>query len=648
MESANVASVKKRRVKGLDGLRTIGAIAVLAYHLSPFAPGGFLGVDVFFVLSGFLITALLVKEHHRSGRINLWSFWLRRIRRLLPASALMAVVTLIVAGTLSMDLLAGILPQFLGVITFSYNWVEIARGASYFDQANPHLWTNVWSLAVEQQFYLLWPAIVLLVILLRRGVRWVVPTVLGALSAGWMAYLISNADDFTRAYQGSDSHAFSLMVGAALALATANPLGVGRRRYPLVRGVGAWLGLIGIVLCCLHIPDSQTWVYPWGTLLACVCSALVIQGVLGPIDERYPAKLLVGLLEWKPIKWFGVRSYGVYLWHWPVWVILSHELPHVDTRIIGCVVVVLSVVAAALSFRFVEEPMRRDGIGHTLRRWLGSSWAFMRPSRGYKPAAVDYVKFVTPLVAVIAVVGAVVGFLIGAPEKTSAELAVQKGQQAVHGDESHGGKQGNEPQENGKPGAGKDGNEPGAGNSDGNKGESADGESKKPRGSGHAPQVVGKNVTVIGDSVTLAAAPALQQALPDVSVDAEVSRAMPAGISLVQSLKSEGALRPYVVLSLATNSAVSAEQLDQLYELIGKGHYLVLVTAFGPERTTWIGPSNDVMRSWAAGKDRVQVADWAAAIGAHTENLAGDYVHPDGQGGKYYAEVVKKALTSFK
>ncbi|KAB0454412.1 hypothetical protein F7Q89_20880 [Vibrio kanaloae] len=123
---------------------------------------------------------------------------------------------------------------------------------------------------------------------------------------------------------------------------------------------------------------------------------------------------------------------------------------------------------------------------------------------------------------------------------------------------------------------------------------------------------------------------------------------MPAGISLVESLKSEGALRPYVVLSLATNSAVTTEQLDQLYELIGKDHYLVLVTAFGPERTTWIEPSNDVMRSWAAGKDRVQLADWAAAIGAHTENLAGDYVHPDGQGGKYYAEVVKKALTSFK
>lgn len=623
-----------RRVRGLDGMRALAAMVVLAYHLVPGQMrGGFLGVDIFFVLSGFLITALLVREHDASGQINLRSFWLRRIRRLLPAVALMAIVTLIVAGLIDVNILAGILPQFLGVITFAYNWVEIAIGASYFDYASPHLWTNVWSLAVEQQFYLVWPVIVLGIVALAKKYRWIVPASLAAASAGLMTWLIAGADDYTRAYQGTDSHAFGLMLGAVLALVATRPLQTPvedpSRITVWLRGLLAWIGFAVVVAGWFLIPDNEPWVYPWGTLIVCIGMLAVMQGFLSSIDTQLgPGQLLASILDNRVFVWLGERSYGIYLWHWPVLVIMNSQFPRMPVEYVAAIVGAISVIAAHLSYTFVETPMRFNGITPTLRSWLGPSWHIIDPSKMgvRKPAARDYVRLVAPALAVIVTVGTAIGMLLSAPEQTTAELAVQRGQEHVALSA--------QASEDAEPGA-----EPVP--------DIAPTPSEEPTPGPTVPPT-GDNVSVIGDSVALASAPALEEQLPGIAIDAEVSRSIVAGLSLIQQQLDAGTLRPYVVLSLAANSEMSVGQIDEVISLVGPERRLVLITGYGPQRLSWIWASNESIHVAAqAHKDVVEVADWATAIADHPEHLASDYVHPDAVGGSIFAGLVVDALARF-
>lgn len=625
------ARTPARRVRGLDGLRALAASAVLAYHLIPgVAMGGFLGVDVFFVLSGFLITALLIREKQRFGGINLKSFWLRRIRRLLPAVGLMSVITLIVAGLLNRDLLVGILPQFVGVLTFSYNWVEISQGVSYFNQAQPHLWTNVWSLAVEQQFYLFWPLVVVGILFLRPKWRPAVPLTLAVISAGLMAFWVSGTTEFTRAYQGTDSHAFGLMLGAALAMVATDPMGmpggVARGWQKWLRGVLAWICLAIIVSTWFLIPDDRAWVYPWGTLIAVVATLGLIQGFLPEIDEASgPGRLLATVLDARPLVWLGERSYGIYLWHWPLWVIASKMMPAAPVILIALIVIAVSLLAATLSYRYVEVPMRQEGIGATIKRWLGPSWDLIDPSTPMPkaPQWQSYRRIMAPGLVAVVVVGTVIGFLLSAPEKTQAQIAVESGQRALQGSSQPTEAPSQAPTEVPTEAPAKE------------------------------PQLVlspatGENTVVYGDSVTVASAAHLQELLPGVQIDAEVSRWVYQGIDLMHAAAEDESLRTYVVVALATNGPVDPGQLDDMLKTIGPDRRLVLVTGFGPARTTWVEPSASLIREFAQKhSDVVRVADWNAAIRDHTDLLASDYVHPGDDGAKIFAQTVVDALASF-
>src|SRR5690606_2682282 len=207
------------RFTGLDGLRAVAVLAVIVYHFMPAAlPGGFLGVDIFFVISGFLITSLLLRERERDGRIHLGRFWLRRARRLLPAIGLLVITCGGIAWLIGGDVLIGLGLQVLGAATFSSNWIAVAAGQSYFDDSTPELFRNLWSLAVEEQFYVVWPALLLLLLLVpARRLRIAILLVLAVASAIGMALTADPAGDATRAYFGTDTHSFGLALGAALA-----------------------------------------------------------------------------------------------------------------------------------------------------------------------------------------------------------------------------------------------------------------------------------------------------------------------------------------------------------------------------------------------------------------------------------------------
>src|SRR5690554_5139500 len=269
------------RFAGLDGLRAIAVLTVILYHLAPNAmPGGFLGVDIFFVISGFLITSLLLAEHTHSGRIRLTHFWRRRARRLLPALALLVLVCCTAAWVIGGDVLVGLGRQLLGAATFSTNWLSIAAGHSYFDESTPELFRNLWSLAVEEQFYLVWPALLLLLLLVpARRLRIAILLVLAVVSAIGMALTADPAGDATRAYFGTDTHSFGLALGAALAfLAQSRPTG---RTAKVIQAAGvASLGLI--VAAALVLRDDSALTYRGGLAIVAILTALVILAGIQP------------------------------------------------------------------------------------------------------------------------------------------------------------------------------------------------------------------------------------------------------------------------------------------------------------------------------------------------------------------------------
>ena len=219
----------QRRLPGLDGLRAIAVIVVIAFHFVPAAaPGGYLGVDVFFVISGFLITTLLLRERSRTGRVSVPRFWLRRARRLLPALAVVVLTCGAAAAVIGGDVLVHLGSQVLGAATFSSNWLYIVQGTSYFATTSPELFRNLWSLAVEEQFYLLWPGLLILLLFVRwRWLRVVIVSLLAVSSAVAMALLFTPPGDATRVYYGTDTHSFGLALGAAVAIAIEGDAKVG-------------------------------------------------------------------------------------------------------------------------------------------------------------------------------------------------------------------------------------------------------------------------------------------------------------------------------------------------------------------------------------------------------------------------------------
>jgi len=362
---------------GLDGLRALAVLAVIAYHLHlGWAPGGMLGVGVFFTLSGYLITDLLLGQHETTGTLQLADFWRRRARRLLPAlSVLLAVVaawvTLLDRPQLSA--LRGVVVAAVGYVT---NWWLIAQHSSYFAQFGPPSpLGHLWSLAVEEQFYLVWPW------LLWLGLRWTrgrpgtrsrlaaATALLAALSAIEMATLYRPGYDPTRIYDGSDTRAFALLIGAALAFVWPSRHlrgGITRGARRILDGAGVTgLAVIVGLICCTN--EYSAFLYRGGMVLLSVATALVVG------TAASPASRIGRALGWGPLRWLGVRSYGIYLWHYPI-IVLTTPASGRDTLARGALQVAASIGVAELSWRYIEEPVRRGAIGRCLTRARAARW----------------------------------------------------------------------------------------------------------------------------------------------------------------------------------------------------------------------------------------------------------------------------------
>ncbi len=425
----------QRYMPGLDGLRAIAVLAVIAYHLGfGWAPGGLLGVAVFFTLSGYLITDLLLGQWY-GGRMRLGNFWIRRARRLLPALFVMLIVVtawITIADPTQLDKLRG---AVISSALYVNNWWLIDQHVSYFARfAPPSPLGHLWSLAVEEQFYLVWPWLLLL------GLRFVkepssatgtrprlalMTLGLGAASAILMAVLYHPGFDSTRVYDGTDTRAFCVLFGAALAMVwpsrhlSAN-ISVGARR--ILDGLGV-AGLTVIALLIWRTNDFSPFLYQGGMVLLSVATVFVIAAIVHPATRLGPA------MGWRPLRWIGVRSYGIYLWMFPIIVLTTPTVTSSVDPLRAALQVAASIGVAALSWKFIEEPIRHGALGRLWTRIREGTWKPKALPQNVRVAV--GVGLATLLLACVGLAGAAppthFGFLTAQDSNADAQAALSGG-----------------------------------------------------------------------------------------------------------------------------------------------------------------------------------------------------------------------------
>lgn len=579
------------RLVGLDGLRAIAVIAVIAFHFLPTAVvGGYAGVDVFFVISGFLITGLLVRERATRGRIRLRGFWARRARRLLPALALVVLACSAAAAFVGGDVLVGLGLQVLGAATFSSNWLFIAQGSSYFDASTPELFRNLWSLAVEEQFYLLWPlALLALLLVPNRFVRAGIAAIIAVASALAMALLASG--DGTRVYYGTDTHSFGLALGAALAfLLEARFTGTAdapARRTRIVLPIVGAAALAGVIALAALLPEDAALTTRGGLALAAALTAVAILGATAP------GSWLGRRLDTPVLRWIGERSYGLYLWHWPVLALFAAGAPRgLPWWPVPSAALAVTLAAATFSYRYVEVPVRRLGFRGAFAAVLAGAG---EGRRGIAVAAAAAIASVA---------------LFAGAGLTGAAIAADPGGGEVQQQVEHGQELLARPAYGVAP--------------------------RRPQ-----PLPTGDQIFAIGDSVMLAAVPELQQAFPGIAIDATVSRQLIDAEPIVGSLIATGAMRPVLVIGLGTNGWIDAGTLDRLESMLDDT--LVIVVNVQAPRD-WTGEVNQILAEFARSEREVELSNWHDAIQPHLDVLANDDIHMGPAGARIYAAALADAL----
>jgi len=678
---------------GIDGLRAIAVIAVILYHAEfGFIPGGFLGVEVFLVISGYLISSLLILELLRTGSVNLKDFWLRRARRLLPALGVLLILTVAGALLFARDALFRLNQDVLGALTYSTNWVMIFRQESYFEAfSRPPLLRHLWSLAVEEQFYLFFPLIFVggMAILSRRSTgfgqtarRFIVVAFAGAIaSTALMWLLFVPYEDPSRVYFGTDTRAAGLLIGVGLAFLW-QPWRFARRlssASAVVMNVLGFAALGGLVVLLLRIGEYDPFLYRGGFFVVSTLTAIVIAVTVHPQGALNP------VLGNRPLVWVGKRSYGLYLYHWPIFVFLRPGIDVPWGRWPTLVVqVVLTVGIAELSYRWIEQPIRRLGF----KPWFAQ---ITEPLRRVSPQA----AFLWPVVAGVFLLGLTIGLIQGSstppPAEASVALAdesmgseieivgdpadisqVAVGSTDAESPEVGPDAAGAEPAPESLESAESTGSPPGAqaepampetstttpppAASDGaavepepersetttTHAEPVEGEATGIPEVAAEPEPPTPGPVMIGDSVMLGAQPGLVAAIEDVRVDAKVSRQMKQVPDVVEGIRAETALGDIAVVHLGTNGVFSPYHFDAVMIALAEVDHVYFVNAKVPRR--WEGSVNESLKAGVELWPNAYLIDWNSAATNHPEYFGKDGVHLTGAGMDAYASLIARAI----
>jgi peptidoglycan/LPS O-acetylase OafA/YrhL len=556
-------------------------------------------VDVFFVLSGFLISSLLLQEIERTGAVSFKRFYLRRARRLLPALLVTLALTALLVLAFAPDAASQFRQDAIASTFYVTNWWYVVQDLSYFQaMGRPPMLQHLWSLAVEEQFYLLWP-MALVFIFRRRGRVGVGRVALGLalfstllMALGSMIMNVPADGDASRLYFGADTHAMGLLLGAALA--TVWRPGALPRRIPVPARAVLWMaGLIALatLFAVFHrVGEEDPWLYRGGFLVVSATTAVIVA------LASHPAIGLGRLLALQPMRYIGERSYGLYLYHWPIFMVTR---PGIDIPLEGVpawvVQLGLTFGVAELSYRYVEMPIRRGALSATWRRWREEG-AGVAVGRAAGATVVTAGAVLATGAAIVAIPPPDAQDYLGGLTQVGQDLSAQPKQ-------------------------------------------------SRDEGSRDLPvdpvaDLSKRPITAIGDSVMLGASGGLEDAL-DITVDAAVGRQYSGIAQRVSARLTAGQMDKVVVIHPGTNGTAYWDMLKQTLESLTDRN-VVLVTVRTPN--SWMDDSNRNIRGMANQFDNVRIADWEAASDGRRDYFVYDGTHLSPAGVKAYVATIRKAL----
>ena len=600
---------KRKYIKEIDGLRALAVIMVLAYHLKmPFAKSGLLGVTVFFVISGYLITGILINEIEESGGVDLKNFWLRRIRRLLPAVLSMAVVMIFVSAVVNRVVFTKGCNDLLSAVFGYNNWWQIFRKVSYFENAGaPSPFTHCWSLAIETQFYLIYPILLILLSKARnRGkVFAAVTAVLALISVVLMGVLYSPDGDPSRVYYGTDTRAFSLLIGALAAIQKEYHIIKVKLRGKLWAVIGSISVLILIGMMML-ISSYSSFLYYGGQAIVSVLVAFVVYAV------TVSRSLLNIILSSSILKWVGDRSYSIYLWHYPIILLMSGGKRAAWWIVI--LEVVLSVGFAELSYRFIETPVRHGIIGE----YIGIINS--RPhNRRERHRQIQVARRSLKAMAAVLATGLALSLCIAfVPKKTTLDTVAKREKKATEVT-----KLTNQKLKEQKAKAKK---------------------TAKTSKSTMTDEELLKNVQMllIGDSITVDVTDYFYKVLPNSISDTKIGRSTLTGVKVFDEYQTQKKWDgDGVIFALGTNGPMY-DTLGRIRQKVGDKP-LFLTTVHAPKED-FESSNNEEIRKFVKEHEHTYLIDWYTASADHPEYFDQDDTHLLPKGAEAYAQCIKDAV----
>ena len=571
-------------IPAIDGLRALAVIAVMFYHLGfSWIPGGFLGVDLFFVISGYVITRMLLDSIAQSGGLDLRGFYLARLRRLLPALLFMLTTTIIAVGIWAPDTIKRLLVDTPFALTGTINWWLVANEQDYFESiGRPPLLQHTWSLAVEAQFYLVWP-LILYFILKKFGKKHIPVAALFIAAASGIALLLvsfsidaANASKVSHVYFGTDTHSIGLFLGAALAVSWIPQnfrVELSRKGQNFIDGIGVF-GFIGILATFLLIDASNPAMYKIAFPLAGIFGAAIIASIVHPASRFAP------VLQNKVLLWIGERSYAIYLWHW---VIFQVTRPTVDLAgqawALYSLRILIVFALADISLRYVELPIRRGVIQY----WIKGRKYRTKKERNRQTSLLSTT---TVIVVIIAAVISVRAISIANDARTALEKSLTVDTSTVVPTEKDG-------------------------------------------------------LWVTGDSVILGIRSVLEENQPISLVNARIGRQAPELLEVLIQDQPQ-ALDSPVIFNLGNNNALSREQVEQIFEAVKGQPQIIVVNTAVPR--PWRDGNNQIINEVAAKYPQADVIDWNAISNGRPEYFAPDGVHLVPAGVNAYVSAILEKL----
>ncbi|WP_239254828.1 acyltransferase family protein [Listeria ilorinensis] len=619
------ARYSRKYVPSIDGLRALAVLAVIAYHLNyAWARGGFIGVDIFFVLSGYLITNILLTQWDKENTIHLKEFWLRRFRRLVPAAFVMIIAVVIFAVLFNRSLLTTLRGDAFASFFYMSNWWFIFHNVSYFDSFGmPSPLKNLWSLAIEEQFYLIWPLFLYVFLRYIKNPKLLlqIVIVIGLLSAILMGVLYTPGADPSRVYYGTDTRLFDLLAGCALAFVW--PF---TRLSPQIPRKSKWtLNIAGTVSVIVFIAlvyllnEYQSFLYRGGLLFVALLGVVMIATI------AHPSCYLSRVFSFRPLRWIGTRSYGIYLWHYPIITLTTPvaEIGH-PSLIRSLLQVAATFIIAELSFRFLETPIRKKGFVAFIKGFKNRTYPVFKNKPVGKWAAIGGLA----LLLIIFSLG-MSGIL---PVKTNAENTVthvKSEPDKPSGKETEPPKQAPDKQQ-----PSDDTQQSGNSNQDNQQSQAP------PANDTQQDQIAYQQTLAIGDSIMIDIEPYLKDAVPNVTIDGKIGRQLVDAISLASSYQKFNTPDSAVVLELGTNGPFSEKQLDTLLDEFDQAHIFLMNTRVP---RGWESEVNEAINK-QSDRPNVTVVDWYSLAINHSNYFGSDGVHLTKSGSEAYVNLLVDSM----